>query len=136
MNEKAYIGCEKSLRREQWHPLADFVARMVIYHPIACNISNLNRTLLKKPRIGIISNWMIWKQEVKRWAKDRSKRKRAIVRTGRRATREGRSAPCQRRGETGQEHWLSGNSASPVSSVFLPFASSPFPLAPDALPEE
>jgi hypothetical protein len=100
--------------------------------PNSLQQTNLNRTLLKNPRIGIISNWLTWKKEVKQWGKDRSKSKREIVRTGRRATREGRSAPCQRRGETAQEHWLSSNSASPVSSVFLPFASSPFPLAPDA----
>lgn len=46
--------------------------------------------------------------------------------TGRTAIREEHSVPCRRRGETEQAHWLSSNSASPASSVSLPFVLLPF----------
>lgn len=76
-----------------------------------------------------IQNLMIL-QQIDSAKKDRQRSERKEEErdgeTGRRATREERSVPCRRRGETEQEHWLLGNSASPVFSVCLPFALLPF----------
>lgn len=88
-NEKAYIGCGQSLHHDPWHLVADFVVRTVTYPPITCIPQN-------SP--SVFSYQM---------GGDKTLKPEKL--TGKRAIQGGCIVPCQRRGGTVQEHWLSGN---------------------------
>lgn len=109
----AYIVCERSLRRDPWCLLADSAGRKATCPLTACKLGEAPKELDQQFPLNDPAPCITW-IEVDRDGE-----------TWRRATREERSAPCRRREGTERERWLWGSSASPVSSVFPPFASLP-----------